>query len=107
MRHLRAKMIAKAVAFPGELDLSRLDKITTFQEFDDLFTAPLHGFGNAANYWKQNSCITRLHKIHVSTLILSALDDPFLAPACYPTKEAAENSYLTLEPFVLFQTHCH
>ena len=97
MRHLRAKMVVKEADFPGQIDISRLDEITTFQEFDDLYTAPLHGFANADAYWGACSCITRLKEVRVPTLILNAKDDPFLAPACFPVHEAKVNADLFLE----------
>ncbi|MFK7845736.1 MAG: YheT family hydrolase [Rhodothermales bacterium] len=97
MRNLRAKMIAKEADFPGQIDISRLDQITTFQEFDNSYTAPLHGFANADAYWGASSCISGLRDIKIPTLILNAKDDPFLAPACFPVEAAQSNADLFLE----------
>ncbi len=97
MRHLRAKIMAKEAHFPGQIDISRLNEITTFQEFDGLYTAPLHGFANADAYWDECSCISGLEDIKIPTLILNAKDDPFLAPACYPVAAAKKNADLFLE----------
>jgi uncharacterized protein len=89
LRKMRGKVRAKNQLFPGQLDLSGLDRIRTFQEFDDRFTAPLHGFADAAEYWARNSCRQFLHAIRLPTLLVNALNDPFLGPGCYPSEEAA------------------
>lgn len=97
MRNLREKMREKARAFPGEISIDRLDEITTFQEFDDLYTAPLHGYANADAYWHACSCLHGLANINIPTLILNAADDPFLAPACFPVSTAQTSPSVHLE----------
>src|SRR5690606_32690753 len=51
MRNLRHKMVQKQALFPDLIDLSGIERMRTFQQFDDRFTAPLHGFSDAENYW--------------------------------------------------------
>lgn len=97
MRNLREKMREKARTFPGEISIDRLDEITTFQEFDDLYTAPLHGYANADAYWRACSCLRGLVHIKIPTLILNAADDPFLAPACFPVSTAQSSRTVHLE----------
>jgi len=97
LRKMRAKIQVKNQMFPGQLDLSGLEKIRRFQEFDDRFTAPLHGFRDAADYWARNSCRPFLPHIRLPTLILNAANDPFLGPDCYPWQEAEESDFLHLE----------
>ncbi|MEE4639205.1 MAG: alpha/beta fold hydrolase [Wenzhouxiangella sp.] len=97
MRSLCAKVREKAHRFPGSLDLRDLDRMRTFAEFDDRYTAPIHGFKSAIDYWTQSSCRHVLNAIQVPTLLLSALDDPFLTPECFPFAEAKANPHLTLE----------
>jgi predicted alpha/beta-fold hydrolase len=94
---LRARMREKAIRFPGVLDLSGLDKMRTFHEFDRRFTAPLHGFDSIQHYWTSQSSRQFLKNIRVPTLLLNALDDPFLGPECFPRKEAHESDFLFLE----------
>lgn len=94
---LCAKVRAKAAAMPGSLDLDALDGLHGFEHFDDRFTAPMHGFSGAADYWTKAAARQFLPSIKVPTLILSAKDDPFLAPASFPDKEAASNPNLFLE----------
>jgi uncharacterized protein len=74
-----------------------MEEITTFLEFDEKFTAPLHGFKSALEYWKDSSSIFYLDKISIPTLIVNAQNDPFLTPECYPIKEAQNNDHLFLE----------
>lgn len=97
MRQLKARVRIKAEAFPGALDTDTLDAMTTFYEFDDKYTAPMHGFRDADEYWRMCSCIFSLNNIRIPTLILNAADDPFLAPACYPIEAAESNPSLSLE----------
>jgi predicted alpha/beta-fold hydrolase len=71
--------------------------IRTFRQFDDRYTAPIHGFRDAADYWRQSSSLQYLQGITVPTLLLNACDDPFLTPECFPYTEAKQNPYLFLE----------
>lgn len=97
MRSLRAKIREKARRFPGTLSTEGLDGMRTFAQFDDAYTAPIHGFAGADDYWAQCSCRHVLARIAVPTLLISALDDPFLTPECYPREAAASNPCFTLE----------
>ncbi len=81
----------------GVLNISNLDKIKTFVEFDNIYTGPMHGFADAFDYYNQCSSIYELSKIKVPSLILSAKDDPFLTPECFPTEAAQQNNNLFFE----------
>jgi predicted alpha/beta-fold hydrolase len=94
---LIAKVEAKARLFPGQIDVEGVRRIRSFQEFDDRFTARLHGFRDAADYWTQSSSRQYLSRIGLPTLLLNARDDPFLAPTCFPWPEAEANPLLFLE----------
>jgi uncharacterized protein len=94
---MRAKLRAKKKRFPDQLDLKGLAKIRTFQEFDDRYTAPIHGFRDAADYWKRNSCRQFLPSIRIPTLLMSAENDPFLGANCYPRDEAAASEHFYFE----------
>ncbi len=94
---LVAKIEAKALRFPDEIDAVGANKIRSFQEFDDRYTAPLHGFRDATDYWTQSSARQFLGRINVPTLLLNACNDPFLAPECFPFSEAEASSTFYLE----------
>lgn len=97
LRSLNAKAIAKARQFPGLFDTGRLTRNRTFYEFDDQVTAPLHGFADAEDYYAKCGSLGFLRHIAVPTLLLNALDDPFLSPGCYPRVAAEANPMLKLE----------
>ena len=97
MRTLRAKVVAKAVHYPDQLDVRGVDALRTFREFDDRYTAPLHGFADAAEYWARCGSIRFLDAIAVPTLLVNARDDPFLAGECWPEERAREHAHLHLE----------
>lgn len=78
VRNLRARMRRKNAAWPGRFDLGPLGRIWTIRTFDDVYTAPHHGFGNAANYYQRASAIGVVDRIRIPTLILAAEDDPFV-----------------------------
>lgn len=94
---LRSKLVAKQRRFPNELDLSGISEIRNFQQFDDQFTAPLHGFRDADEYWARCSARSFLRDITIPTLLMNAANDPFLGPGCYPREEAASCETLYLE----------
>ena len=97
IKSLIAKVETKARRFPDQVDASRIRTIRTFQEFDDRYTAPIHGFRDAADYWKKSSARQYLDRITMRTLLLNAYDDPFLTPGCFPFAEAEQNPYLFFE----------
>lgn len=97
LRALAAKVRAKAERFPGEVDVAGLAGLRTFHDFDGCYTAPLHGFRDAHDYWRRCSSKAFLGGIRIPTLLVNASDDPFLPPACYPVDEARGHPYLRLE----------
>jgi predicted alpha/beta-fold hydrolase len=97
LRMLHEKVRAKVRMFPGEIDERGFHSIRSFKEFDERYTAPLHGFRSAEDYWEKSSSKPFLGRIGVPTLLVSALDDPFLSPPCYPYREALSNPCLFLE----------
>ena len=97
MKTLRQKVITKERLFPGQLDLTGLEDMRTFKQFDDRYTAPLHGFADAEDYWAKCGSVRFIDSIRVPTLLVNALDDPFLGGRCFPREEAASNPHLHLE----------
>jgi predicted alpha/beta-fold hydrolase len=97
MHRLVAKVRAKALRFPEQFDVAGAGAIRTFAQFDGRYTAPLHGFRDAEDYWGRSSARQFLAGITVPTLLLNARNDPFLAPECFPYVEARGNAALFLE----------
>ncbi len=93
---LRKKIIVKSRLFPGMLDVTGVEKLRTFREFDDRFTAPMHGFQGALDYWRRSSSRQYLPRIDRLTCIVNAANDPFLGPRCYPREEVQVNANLCL-----------
>lgn len=97
LKMLHEKIKAKMEIFPGQLDDDGFDKIKTFRQFDDRYTAPMNGFRDAEEYWAKCSCKPFIPNIAVPTLLVSAKNDPFFAPPCYPIDEAIVNPNFFLE----------
>lgn len=81
---LKRKALAKLEAHPGLYDASRVAAARTLREFDDVVTAPLHGFRDAEDYWTRASSKPLLAAIRVPTLLLNARNDPFLPASALP-----------------------
>jgi predicted alpha/beta-fold hydrolase len=75
---LKPKSLAKLELFPGLYDGGKVRRARTFREFDNLVTAPLHGFRDTDHYWTSAACAPYLEHIRVPTLVLNARNDPFL-----------------------------
>lgn len=94
---LHGKIRAKMKIMPDLIDDHDFDLIKNFKDYDDRYTAPLHGFADARDYWDKCSSLKYISKVRVPTLLVNAWDDPFLAGDCYPVKEASESRYVFLE----------
>ena len=94
---LKKKIEAKALQFPDLIDLELLQKVDNFDDFDTHFTARLHGFKDAADFYRSVSADYWMPQIAVPTLIINALNDPLLGEACYPVKLAESKSEILLE----------
>jgi predicted alpha/beta-fold hydrolase len=84
MRSFRVKTRAKALAYPGFVDVEAALRARTFAQYDRAVTAPLHGFVDAEDYWRQASSGPYIARIRRPTLLISAVDDPFIPPASLP-----------------------
>jgi hypothetical protein len=94
---LHQKIQAKMRIMPGRIDDNDFHRIKTFKDYDDRYTAPLHGFNSAEDYWEKCSSLVFIPRVRVPALIVNALDDPFLGGNCYPRRAAAESNYVFLE----------
>ncbi len=97
LRSLHGKIKEKMKIMPGAISDGGYERIRSFKDFDDRYTAPIHGFRDAEDYWYQCSSGRFLSGVTVPTLIVNAVDDPFLAGGCYPVSEAEGSKYVHLE----------
>jgi len=84
LRSLRPRALAKIVDHDLTIDAAAIRASATFRQFDDLFTAPIHGFKDAQDYWTQSSSKPWLKNIKVPTLLINARNDPFLPESALP-----------------------
>ncbi|NGX37719.1 MAG: hypothetical protein K1000chlam2_00881 [Chlamydiae bacterium] len=94
---LKEKMIRKAKIHPGLFSNVNFDKIQNFFDFDNLITAPLCGYRDASHYYLACSSKYSIPKIEVPTLIVNALNDPFLHPSCFPYEECHKSDDVFFE----------
>ncbi len=93
---LKPKVIEKAKRFPDAIDIRAIEACRTMYDFDNIYTAPLHGFRSAMEYWQKCSCKPVLHDVKVPLLLLNAKNDPFLPAWTLPTEDEM-SSYVTGE----------
>lgn len=96
IRRLRRKAAAKAAAHPGTFDAAAAARATTFAEFDELMTAPLHGFASRHDYYARCSSGPFLPGVRRPLLALSAADDPMVPAEALPVRAAAANPAVRL-----------
>lgn len=95
--NLRKKYKAKMKDFPEKMTASDYKKITSLLQFDNVYTAPAHGFRDALDYYKKNSSLQFLPNIQIPVYILNSANDSFLSSECYPTELALKMKNLHLE----------
>lgn len=84
LRTMRRKTLAKLAVFPDLCDRARMVAATTLRDFDDIVTAPLHGYRDTDDYWTRASAKPLLRAIAVPTLMINARNDPFLPASALP-----------------------
>ncbi len=92
---MKGKARAKLAQHPGLFDGERLRSARDLYAFDDLFTAPLHGFAGVEDYWRRASAKPHLPGIRVPALALNARNDPFVPAASLP-REGEVGRFVTL-----------
>lgn len=94
LRSLRRSVRAKSARHGHEYDLPARSRARTLRAFDDAFTAPVHGFDGAEDYYRRSSSARYLPRVRVPTLLLQARDDPFLPADALPEEEMRANPWL-------------
>lgn len=98
LRTLKKKAHHKLAKFPDALlKIENIQNAKDFYDFDNAFTAPVHGFENAVDYWHKSSSKQFIPNIKLPTLLITSIDDPFLSGSCYPIEEAKGNPYFNLD----------
>ncbi|PTB27911.1 hydrolase [Paraburkholderia caribensis] len=85
LKTLKLKAQQKLEQYPGLFDLNDMLASRTMHAFDEVVTAPLHGFRDADDYWTRSTTRPLLPEITVPTLVLNARNDPFLPGAVLPS----------------------
>jgi predicted alpha/beta-fold hydrolase len=85
LRSMKPKALAKLKQHPGLFDAQRMLDSKDLYEFDNVFTAPLHGFQNTDDYWRRASALPLMANIKIPGLALNALNDPFIPADSLPS----------------------
>ena len=94
LRSLRRKIRAKQALLDGIIDTGPALHARTLREFDDVLTAPLHGFADADDYYASADARPFLPRIRVPVLLIQSRDDPISSPDAIPCEQVASNPHL-------------
>ncbi|CAB3780304.1 YheT family hydrolase [Pararobbsia alpina] len=98
LKTMKFKGLRKLEQFPGLFDREAMLGARDLHDFDDIVTAPLHGYRDADDYWHRASAIHVLGEIAVPTLVLNARNDPFLPAHALPTRAQVSSSVELEQP---------
>jgi predicted alpha/beta-fold hydrolase len=84
LRSMRPKALQKLAQHPGLFSRDKLLAARDLYDFDNVFTAPLHGFRDTDDYWARGSAKPHLHRIRIPALVLNACNDPFVPARSLP-----------------------
>jgi uncharacterized protein len=96
LRTMKPKALAKWDQHPGLFDRARVAAARTLWDFDDAFTAPVHGFAGTDDYWARASAGPHLARIRIPALVLNARNDPFVPAASLPAPQRGRPRFVTL-----------
>lgn len=92
LQTMKPSAMAKLQQFPGLFDAKKLLAADTLYDFDDVFTAPVHGYKNTDDYWLRASAKPRLQGIEIPALALNAKNDPFVPASSLPTQNQVSHA---------------
>ena len=95
---MKPRAMEKLQQFPGLFDPSALRLANTMYAFDNVFTAPLHGFRNVDDYWQRASAKPGLSCVQVPALVLNACNDPFIPASSLPTQDEVSGHVRLWQP---------
>jgi predicted alpha/beta-fold hydrolase len=96
VRGLKGRMRRMAGSWPGAYDVAPLAGIRTIRAFDDVYTAPHHGFADADDYYFRASALRTIDRIRVPALIIAADDDPVVPPSQFRLPAVSGNPHVQL-----------
>ena len=98
LRSMKPRALQKLQQHPGLFDREQLLRARDLYEFDNVFTAPLHGFKNTQDYWSRASAKPHLQRIKLPALVLNARNDPFVPAVSLPAHNAAQRQITLWQP---------
>ena len=98
LRSMKPKALAKLKQHPGLFDAQRMLDSKDLYEFDNVFTAPLHGFQNTDDYWRRASALPLMANIQIPALALNALNDPFIPADSLPSTHTVSSCVELWQP---------
>jgi predicted alpha/beta-fold hydrolase len=84
LRSMKPKALAKLAQYPGLFDRQQMVEAQDLYAFDNLFTAPLHGFAGTDDYWSRASAKPHLQRVRLPALLVNARNDPFVPASSLP-----------------------
>ena len=96
LKSLKKKCLIKKNLLASTFDLKAILKARSIREFDNLYTAPAHGFKNAAHYWSESSSYAGLPEISIPTFLLHAKNDPFYPGDLLPSPNTLPKNFYCL-----------
>lgn len=97
MKKLLVKIGQKALAYPGTLDMQKVTAVRVWRDFDNFFSAPINGYRDADDFYRQASAVNFMQGITIPALVLNAQNDPILSPECAPVSLAEKHPHIFVE----------
>jgi predicted alpha/beta-fold hydrolase len=98
LRSMKPKAMAKLKQHPGLFDAQKLMAARDLYDFDNVFTAPLHGFKDTDDYWSQASAKPLMKNIRLPALALNARNDPFVPASSLPKQIEVSKTVTLWQP---------
>jgi predicted alpha/beta-fold hydrolase len=98
LQTMKPAAMAKLAQYPGLFDAHKMMQAQTLYEFDDVFTAPLHGFKGVDDYWTRASAKPRMGGIRIPALAINAINDPFVPASSLPRMQDVSRHVVLWQP---------
>jgi predicted alpha/beta-fold hydrolase len=98
LQTMKPKALLKLQQYPGLFDPQKLADARDLYDFDNVFTAPVHGYKNTDDYWLRASAKPHLHALRIPALLLNARNDPFVPAWCLPTQQETVDAVTLWQP---------